>query len=130
MLKPFPPSTEKFRDPMTGTPYESAKGESVGAFTVRTKQGILLRVLVGDGADWKEAGLEGPPWEHVSVSTSTRCPTWEEMCFVKDLFFAPNECVVQFHPPASVYVNCHHYCLHLWHCPSIKFPMPPRECVG
>lgn len=28
----------------------------------------------------------GFDYEHVSVSTGIRCPTWEEMCRVKDLF--------------------------------------------
>ena len=25
-------------------------------------------------------------WEHVSVSLRNRCPTWDEMCLVKDIF--------------------------------------------
>ena len=31
----------------------------------------------------------GGGWEHVSVSYRKRCPTWEEMCRVKDMFFEP-----------------------------------------
>lgn len=26
-------------------------------------------------------------WEHVSVSLRNRCPTWDEMCLVKDIFW-------------------------------------------
>ena len=29
----------------------------------------------------------GGGWEHVSVSLARRCPTWEEMCMVKDIFW-------------------------------------------
>lgn len=43
----------------------------------------------------------GGGWEHVSVSLSNRCPTWEEMCMVKDIFWGEDECVIQFHPPKS-----------------------------
>jgi hypothetical protein len=50
------------------------------------------------------------------------------MCFVKDLFWSEHECVVQFHPPRSVYVNNHPFCLHLWHKPNL--PTPPVILVG
>ena len=68
-------------------------------------------------------------WEHVSVSLPRRCPTWEEMCFVKSLFWDAEDCVVQFHPPASSYVNFHSHCLHLWRNCSTHFPQPPAEFV-
>ncbi len=29
----------------------------------------------------------GGGWDHVSASYPDRCPTWEEMCKVKDIFF-------------------------------------------
>lgn len=57
---------------------------------------------------------DGMGWEHVSVSTEFRCPTWEEMCFVKSKFWGPEDVVVQLHVPQSEWVNCHPYCLHLW----------------
>jgi hypothetical protein len=69
-------------------------------------------------------------WEHVSVSLPHRCPTWEEMCFIKELFWNDEQTVVQFHPPKSVYVNNHSFCLHLWRRCDIEFPLPPIECVG
>ena len=65
-------------------------------------------------AGWNEKGKNGCVLEHVSVSLRRRCPTWDEMCMVKDIFWADEECVVQFHPPKSKYVNFHPYCLHLW----------------
>ena len=72
----------------------------------------------------------GGGWEHVSVSLPHRCLTWEEMCQVKDMFFMDDECVVQYHPPKSEYVNRHPYCLHLWRPLQQEMPMPPKGFVG
>ena len=69
-------------------------------------------------------------WEHVSVSTQSRPPTWDEMCFVKNLFWREDETVVQFHPAASEYVNCHPHCLHLWKPMGMQLPLPPSLLVG
>jgi len=74
-------------------------------------------------------------WEHVSarargLDLKERVPTWEEMCMLKDLFFEPEECVVQFHPPHSEYVNCHKHVLHLWRHKHVEIPRPPPELVG
>ena len=72
-------------------------------------------------------------WEHVSVSPCNTkrklCPTWEEMCAIKDLFFDPEEAVVQYHPPQSEYVNNHPYCLHLWRPIGTDIPRPPKVLV-
>lgn len=57
---------------------------------------------------------DGMGWEHVSVSLPSRCPTWDEMCFIKSMFWDECDMVIQFHPPESDYVNLHKYCLHLW----------------
>ncbi len=67
-------------------------------------------------------------WDHVSVTilNHERCPTWEEMCWVKGLFFRPSECVVQFHPSEDDYVNCHPYCLHLWKPQGREIVTPQR----
>ena len=67
---------------------------------------------------------DGMGWEHVSVSTAIRCPTWAEMSFVKDLFWDEEDCVMQLHPPKSQYVNNHPYCLHLWRPTSQAIPQP------
>lgn len=68
-------------------------------------------------------------WEHVSVSLPHRCPTWDEMVFVKDLFWNEDETVIQFHPKKSEYVNNMPYCLHLWK-PLKELELPPSLCVG
>ncbi len=71
----------------------------------------------------------GCGWEHVSVSYPNRCPTWEEMCKVKDMFWNEDECVVEYHPPKSECVNKHPYCLHLWRKIGEDFELPPKEFV-
>ncbi len=74
---------------------------------------------------------DGHGWEHVSVTVGTqRCPTWGEMCFVKDLFWGKQDCVIQFHPPQSEYVNHHPFCLHLWRKVGYEFPLPDSIFVG
>ena len=72
----------------------------------------------------------GCGWDHVSVSFNNRCPTWEEMCEIKSMFFHPDEVVVQYHPAESDYVNNHPYCLHLWRPQEQAMPTPPAWMVG
>lgn len=73
---------------------------------------------------------DGIGWEHVSVSVSGRCPTWEEMCYVKSVFWDPEDVVLQYHPRESDYVNNHPYCLHLWRPIGVVIPTPPSIAVG
>jgi len=101
-----------------------------GAFYLDGPCGKKLLCIASDGEEWEAAGLKGIPWEHVSVSTSSRPPNWEEMVFVKDLFWDAEDCVVQFHPPRSDYVNCHPYVLHLWRPIGVELPRPDSFAVG
>jgi len=71
----------------------------------------------------------GGSWEHVSVSLKNRTPNWKEMCFIKDLFWDEEDCVIQYHPPKSKYVNNHKNVLHLWRPMNIDIPMPPLIMV-
>ncbi len=68
-------------------------------------------------------------WEHVSVSLKQRCPTWDEMCFVKDLFWADDEVVIQYHPAKSNYVNDFKTCLHLWKPIGVELPTPEVKLI-
>lgn len=72
----------------------------------------------------------GAGWDHVSVSSPIRCPTWAEMCAVRDLFWSADEWVLQFHPPEAEYVNFHPNCLHLWRPKDGKVRTPPAWMVG
>lgn len=84
-----------------------------------------VRVICSDG----QHGGEG--WKHVSVTIrgSRKPPPWEVMCAVKELFWEPEETVMQLHPPKSTWINNHPGCLHLWQ-PKEKIPLPPSILVG
>lgn len=71
----------------------------------------------------------GGGWDHVSASFSNRCPTWDEMCIAKDIFFRPDECCVQYHPAEKDYVNVFPYCLHIWRPQRVDLPTPPKIYV-
>lgn len=92
-----------------------------GAFDIR-RNGITFRVIATTDA------LVG--WEHVSVSTRKRCPVWEEMDWIANLFFEPDEAAIQFHVPPSDHVNCHPFCLHWWRPLHVELPRPPSILVG
>lgn len=110
---------EKFRV-TTGMFGTSPAAGNNGQFEVKLARNQTLRVFASDGKDW----------EHVSVSRADRCPTWEEMCAVKDLFWDADDCVVQYHPPKEDYVSNHSYCLHLWRPVGVEIPRPPALMVG
>lgn len=104
--------------------------ETCGAFIVPMQRtGRLwspkteLRVI----ASGNEGG-EG--WDHVSVSLPDRCPTWEEMEFIKRLFFRDDEVAMQLHVPPKDHISVHDYCLHLWRPQNEKIPLPPSIMVG
>lgn len=106
--------------------WATATGDKFGAFWVPVTLGAPpLKIIATDGRD-----SEYEVWEHVSVSLPNRCPTWIEMAFVKSLFWDDEDCVVQFHPPRSEYVNQHPHCLHLWRPVGQSIPLPPSILVG
>lgn len=96
-----------------------------GMFIIQYIDGTVLRIVASDGRSAVEEG-----WEHVSISTATRTPTWAEMNFVKNLFFDDEELVVQFHPPKSKYINCHPFCLHLFRPKDGHIRLPPQVLIG
>lgn len=114
---------EKFRlkkGIMGSTPKEGNNG----AFSIKTIKfhNIIMHCIASDGAQW----------EHVSVSIHDRTPTWEEMSYIKNLFWDETDLVIQLHPPQKEYVNCHPYCLHLWRkCNTNDYcETPPSFFVG
>lgn len=83
-------------------------------------------------------GNEIVPWDHVSARIGVkkyhgkmveRCPSWDEMCLLKDIFWDDTECVMQLHPKAADYVNHHPFVLHLWKPHNLEIPMPPKISV-
>jgi hypothetical protein len=96
-----------------------------GCFFVTAPSGEDLKIVSTPGDN---PAVQG--WEHVSVSCRMRCPTWEEMCFVKDLFWCSDEAVVQFHPPRADYINNHPFRLHLFKPTDQELRLPPTILVG
>lgn len=105
----------------------------------RVKHPLGFEHKAGDPFGWFEIYVYGKTfyaqsdaqdelWEHVSVS-GRRTPSWDEMCFIKSLFWDDEECVVQYHPPKSDYVNMAKTCLHLWKYKG-DMPRPPKIMVG
>ena len=112
---------EKYRDISRAFSDESYGNNGAFAILLRSKgKSRKFTLIASDGDDW----------EHVSVSLPDRCPTWSEMCFMKDLFWDDTDCVVQYHPPKVDYVNNHPYCLHLWRDMNTEITRPPAVMVG
>lgn len=72
----------------------------------------------------------GLGWDHVSVSTARRCPTWDEMALVARAFFEPGDTLMQLMVPESDHVNIHPFCLHWWRPQQAEIPRPPSMMVG
>lgn len=89
-----------------------------GAFLIPYKSHDLAVISSDEGG-----------WDHVSVSLRNRIPNYFEMCFIKDLFFSPEETVVEFHVPKDKHVNNFKNCLHLWRDQKDGHKLPPQIFV-
>lgn len=120
-MKTLDTGLEKYR--RNFSQWRSKLGDPYGFFEIPYKT-YTLRAMVDDG--------ETTGWEHVSVTIAgpKRPPNWEEMCFVKNLFWDEEETVAQFHPKKSEYVSYHANCLHLWKKRGEEFSLPPSILVG
>lgn len=114
MNLPFPEAVERARHVTHG----GERGAPHGAFRFTFRGAVLLVIASGEGG-----------WDHVSVSCAKRCPEWDEMEFIKRLFFREDECAMQLHPPLSQYVNVHPHVLHLWRPHAQPIPQPPMAFV-
>lgn len=104
----------------------------IGAFLF-PYNATTLTVIVCDGDEARpEVDVDhlARGWEHVSVSTPTRCPTWAEMDFIKNVFWREDEVVMQLHVARADHVNVHPYCLHLWRPRHQAIPLPDPALVG
>lgn len=100
-------------------------------------------VQASDGSGWEHASVSLLKEETTIVKQSKgnhvkrsqfviveRCPTWEEMCYIKDLFWQETDMVMQYHPAKEDYISMHPYCLHLWRPTDQTVPKPPSIFVG
>lgn len=103
---------------------EECQGRAVGAFAflIRSEK---FSVIASDGVTGITPLSVAYGWEHVSIAHPRRCPTWEEMCHLKDLFWTEEEVVMQLHPKKVDWRNFHPFCLHLWRpIPGVDLPAP------
>lgn len=119
-MRPTPNSRVELFRRTTGSMASDATYGNNGQFIIPGPMHEKLLVQVSDGGSW----------EHISVSTKRRCPTWEEMQFVKELFWDDEETVMQYHPARSRYVNVAKNCLHMWRPVGVTLPMPPLWMIG
>ena len=91
--------------------------EQNGAFLIK---GRGLKVIMSEG--------EG--WQHASVSRRSKCPSYDDMEFIKRTLWGDDATVMQLHVPASDHVNNHEFCLHLWRPMDVPIPRPPAYMVG
>jgi len=95
-----------------------------------TIKGYNILVIASDGAGWDHVSVTLWNCQERIPKPVQRCPTWVDMCHVKDIFFDESETVIQYHPPKESYVNLHEYCLHLWRKHDFEMPVPERILVG
>lgn len=102
--------------------YDGCNGAFNLVFINKNKRKIKLFVIASNGFDW----------EHVSISIKDkkRCPTWDEMCFVKSVFWDKQDMVIQYHPAEEDYISFHDYCLHLWRPINQIIPAPDYILVA
>ena len=89
--------------------------------------GITVQYSLCIIASWGEG------WDHVSIHAKANngefVPFWEDMCFVKNIFFTGTETVIQYHPAKKNYVNQHQHTLHLWRPQNKEIQLPPTNLV-
>ncbi len=94
---------------------EELKGTTHLSISARiTNMGLEWYHVYGGYVTWPDfkgtvifAYDEDGVYEHVSVSCTNKnkLPSWDVMCRLKDMFFYPEETVIQIHPAESQYVH-------------------------
>lgn len=95
-----------------------------GAFAIPIEHKVTAFVIASDGDGWEHVSA------HIMDHGKDETPSWEEMCKIKDLFWDEEDCIVQFHPPKTEYVNHHEHCLHLWREEGVNWKTPARDLIG
>jgi hypothetical protein len=99
-------------------PDELLRGNPFNGMLRITSRGLLVVFSNGGG------------WEHVSVSLRDRCPTWDEMEWVKRQMWHDTDTVMQLHVPVTEHRSFHKFCLHLWRPMDGVIPRPPADMVA
>ncbi len=100
-----------------------------GIFMLKRRR-LVFVCQASDGLGWEHVSVSIKSYSHNQLMEANRTPTWEEMCWIKDKFWDTTDTVVQYHPAAGVYVNCHPHCLHLWRPANGHMPIPNPWLIG
>jgi hypothetical protein len=121
---------------VTGRQATNARFGNNGAFRIPQIGGTRQRANTRKSRELFVIASDGAGWEHVSVHVYDAerdmffVPLWDEMCWIKNLFWDEEDVVMQLHPKKSEYVNNHAYVLHLWRPIHHAIPTPPAILVG
>lgn len=66
---------------------------------------------------------DGEIWYHVSCARTDKTPSYNDLAWVKEIWFGDLWAIQCFVPQAE-HVNIHARCLHLWHCLTASSPFP------
>lgn len=80
---------------------------------------------------WTSAAIESDDrlWFHASITRNDgKMPTYEDLCWLKENFFA-DTWAMQYFPPKDQHISHHHKCLHLWTCMECDL-MPDFRKLG
>jgi hypothetical protein len=111
---------------VTGRMKSNASLGNNGAFCIPSPnfKGRLLLIIASDGMGWEHVSV------HAERGKELATPYWDEMNYVKDLFWDSEDIVMQLHPKKSEYISLHPNTLHLWRPTSAEIPTPPSILVG
>jgi hypothetical protein len=87
-----------------------------------------LYIIASDGMGWEHVSVHVEHFTDDDPKIHTYTPYWEEMHFVKRLFWDDDDIVMQIHPKKSDYVNVHPHVLHLWR-PTGGWIVPLPEII-
>lgn len=133
---------DEYRVPHPITGYIQA-GDTCGVFEIphvdqwqRSQFGAHYVVICSDGKPELQSGF-GSGWDHVSAHCRSvrkktpvmHTPTWEDMEYLRSLFFEDDETVMQLSVPRTEHINIHNHVLHLWRPLECAIPMPPAVLV-
>lgn len=97
---------------------------NAGAFEIPFDETTTAFCIASDGLGWEHVSV------HIVDEGNQETPMWDEMCKIKDMFWDAEDCVIQYHPPKSEYVNIHEHVLHLWKPIGQEILLPPSMMVG
>lgn len=81
----------------------------------RLRQSVIISACVEE---------DGRRWIHLSIASPDRLPSYEDLCWLKRTFLGEEGKAILVFAPASVHVNLHSKCLHLWSCMEETDPLP------